>query len=162
MSVRLLWAQAPGRVIGRGNTLPWRLPEDLRRFRALTTGGTVLMGRATWDSLPPARRPLPDRVNLVLSRSGGFEAPGAEVVRDLAEALQRPGDLWVIGGGSVYRQALPAADELYVTELREPFEGDTFAPELDGRWGPADAEPADGWAESSTGLGYRFLVYRAA
>jgi dihydrofolate reductase len=162
MTVRLIWAQAPGGVIGAGNTLPWRLPEDLRRFRALTTGGTVVMGRTTWDSLPPAFRPLPDRVNVVLTRDGGFAAPGAEVVHDLAAALDRPGDVWVIGGGSVYRQALPLADELYVTELREPFAGDTFAPEVDGRWAAAETEPADGWSESGTGLGYRFRRYRPA
>jgi dihydrofolate reductase len=161
MTVRLLWAQAPGGVIGAGDTLPWRLPEDLRRFRALTTGGTVVMGRSTWESLPPAHRPLRDRVNVVLTRQPGFEAPGAEVVHDLAVALDRPGDVWVIGGGSVYAQALPFADELYVTEIREPFAGDTYAPALDGRWVPVGREPAEGWAESSTGLGYRYLTYHA-
>jgi dihydrofolate reductase len=161
MTVRLLWAQAAGGVIGAGNSLPWRLPEDQRRFRALTTGGTVVMGRATWESLPPAHRPLRDRVNVVLTRQPGFEAPGAQVVHDLAEALDRDGDVWVIGGGTVYAQAMPLADELHVTEVRERFDGDTYAPAVDGRWTLAEAEPAEGWAESATGLGYRYLTYKS-
>jgi dihydrofolate reductase len=81
-------------------------------------------------------------------------------VPDLAEALARAGDVWVIGGGSVYAQALPSADELYVTEVRETFAGDTYAPALSPRWSVVAAEPSTGWAESSSGLGYRYLVYR--
>ena len=117
MTVGLVWAQAANGVIGVDGGLPWQLPEDLARFKELTLGSTVVMGRATWESLPPAVRPLPGRRNVVLTRQPGWQAPGAVVARSLAEALDQPGDVWVIGGASVYREALPLADVVVVTEL---------------------------------------------
>ena len=148
----LVWAQSVNGVIGRGGTLPWHLPEDLKHFRALTTGTTVLMGRRTWESLPPRSRPLPGRRNLVLSRT---PQQGVETFPDLAQALAAAsGDRWVIGGAAVYRAALPFADRIVVTEIREPFEGDTHAPDV-GR--PPDS--VGEWLESSTGLHYRFLTW---
>ena len=159
MTVRLLWAQAAGGVIGAGNALPWRLPEDLRRFRALTAGGTVVMGRATWESLPPRFRPLPGRTNIVLTGRPGFAAPGAVVVHDLAAALAAGPDPWVIGGASVYAQALPSAQELYVTVIDKRFPGDAHAPGIDDRWVLRRQEPAGGCFTSTTGLRYQFLTY---
>ncbi|MCA1191300.1 MULTISPECIES: dihydrofolate reductase [unclassified Saccharopolyspora] len=150
--IGLVWAQSTTGVIGRDGTMPWHLPEDLKHFRTTTAGATVLMGRRTWESLPPRFRPLPGRRNLVLSRT---PQDGAETFPDLAAALAAPeGDVWVIGGAAVYRAALPLADRIVVTEIRERFDGDTVAPDV-GR--PPDS--TGDWQESSTGLHYRFLTW---
>ncbi len=135
--------------------MPWSLPEDLARFRELTSGGPVLMGRRTWDALPERFRPLPDRRNLVLTRDPAWAAPGAEAVHSLEEglaALDPRG--WVIGGGELYRAALPFADVLEVTEIDLDEPGDTFAPELDAASWAADRGP---WQRSRTGVRYRFV-----
>ncbi|WP_206784777.1 dihydrofolate reductase [Amycolatopsis sp. MtRt-6] len=150
--IGLVWAQAANGVIGRDGALPWHLPEDLKHFRTLTSGAAVLMGRRTWESLPPRFRPLPGRRNLVLSAT---LQDGVETFADLPAAVGAvDGDLWVIGGAAVYRAALPFADRIVVTELRESFEGDTHAPEV-GR----PPESVGEWLESSTGLHYRFLTW---
>jgi dihydrofolate reductase len=155
-----IWAQAANGVIGRDGRLPWHLPEDLRLFRATTLGTTVVMGRRTWESLPPAVRPLPGRANVVLTARAGWEAPGATVASSLGEAAATAaGDVWVIGGASVYAAALPLADVLVVTELADPFEGDTYAPRIGPGWVVTGGEmPA--WEVSSTGLGYRVVRYQ--
>ncbi|MEV8608450.1 dihydrofolate reductase [Amycolatopsis sp. NPDC051373] len=146
------WAQSSNGVIGRDGALPWHLPEDLKHFRTLTSGATVLMGRRTWESLPPRFRPLPGRRNLVLSRT---PQEGVETFPDLAQAFAAvSGDVWVMGGEAVYRAALPFADRIVVTEIQEHFEGDTYAPQV-GR--PPDS--AGEWQESSTGLHYRLLTW---
>jgi dihydrofolate reductase len=157
--VGLVWAQAANGVIGADGSLPWHLPEDLARFKALTLGSTVVMGRATWESLPASVRPLPGRHNVVLTRRPGWQAPGAEVCGSLAAALDRPGDVWVVGGASVYAEALPHADLVVVTELADAVEGDTFAPVLGSGWRVRDCDPADGWATSRTGLRYRVVSH---
>jgi dihydrofolate reductase len=161
--IGLVWAQSAHRVIGRDGTLPWRLPEDMAHFRELTTGATVIMGRRTWESLPERFRPLPGRVNIVLTSSPDWAADGATVAHSLPDALaQVDGDAWVIGGASVYAAALPLAERLEVTEVNDEFDGDVFAPEIGASWQLADTDPADGWHESSTGLRYRFCRYAPA
>lgn len=119
-------------VIGRDGELPWRLPTDLRRFRELTTGHPVVMGRKTFESLPPRFRPLPGRRNLVLSTNPAFSAAGAEVFSDLEQALEAcAGErCFVIGGGVVFTHALPVADRVYATEVDGLFEGDAVFPSL--------------------------------
>ena len=159
--IGLVWAQARGGVIGRDNTLPWHLPEDMAHFKALTTGHTVVMGRATWESLPASVRPLPGRVNVVLTRSASLRCEGAEVVRDLAAALDRPGEVWVIGGGSVYAAAEPFATRAVVTEVDLAVTGDTYAPPLGARWRVRSRSPDEGWATSRTGLRYRTTTWAA-
>ncbi|MEU7475873.1 dihydrofolate reductase [Lentzea sp. NPDC042327] len=150
--IGLIWAQAAGGVIGRDNAIPWHVPEDMKRFRELTTGAAVLMGRRTWESLPPRFRPLPGRRNIVLSRT---PQDGVETFADLGEALGAvDGDLWVIGGSAVYAAALPFADRVEVTEIREIFEGDTYAPAV-GR-GP---KTVGEWQLSTSGLHFRFLSF---
>jgi dihydrofolate reductase len=126
--VALVVAHSANRVIGRDGGLPWRLPSDLKRFRALTTGQTVVMGRRTYESLPDAFRPLPERRNVVLTSDPAYRADGAEVVGDLDAALVAP--CFVIGGGEVYAQALPRAQRVYATELEAEVDGDTFFPPL--------------------------------
>ena len=134
MKVSLLAAVARNGVIGRDGTGPWHLPEDLARFRELTTGHAVVMGRKTWDSLPDRFRPLPDRRNVVVTRSPDWAAQGAERAGSLREAFQRlEGEtrIFVIGGAEIYAAALPFADELLLTELDVEIAGDTSFPEWD-------------------------------
>jgi dihydrofolate reductase len=129
--VTLIAAVAANGVIGNGRDMLWRLPEDLRHLRAVTLGHPVLMGRATWDSLPERFRPLPGRRNLVLTRQAGWSAAGAEVVHSLDEALvlaHGAERLFVLGGGEVYALALPFADELLLTEIEREFDGTTRFP----------------------------------
>jgi len=129
--ISLVVAHSSNRVIGRDGGLPWHLPTDLRRFRELTTGGVVVMGRKTFESLPDAYRPLPDRRNLVISSNPGYAAAGAEVLPSLGAALERCGrDCFVIGGGATYAQALPHCRRVYATEIDGTCEGDTFFPAL--------------------------------
>lgn len=131
MSVALVAAMDRNRLIGNDNRLPWRLPADMRHFREVTLGHTVLMGRRTWESLGKA---LPDRRNLVLSR-GAPELEGAEQVSSLEQAIELDSagegdsELMVIGGAQVYRAALPVAQRLYLTFVGGEFSGDTWFPE---------------------------------
>ncbi|KQM60716.1 dihydrofolate reductase [Agreia sp. Leaf210] len=163
MSVALIWAEARGGVIGDGGTIPWHLPEDLAHFKEVTLGGTVVMGRRTWESLPERFRPLPGRRNVVLTRDRDFTADGADVAHSLDEILDAGGSdntsapVWVIGGGEIYSQALPRASRLEVTEVDLEVAGDTRAPAVDPAvWSPAEATD---WLESRTGIRYRFVSY---
>jgi len=163
LAVSLIAALARERVIGADNALPWHLPEDLARFRELTYGHSVLMGRKTWESLPEKFRPLPGRRNFVLSRDRDYIAPGAEVVASLPEALQKietespeKREVFVIGGEQIYRLALPFAQRLFLTEIDLAVSGDAFFPAI------ADAE----WYEiareqhlSKSGLAFAFVSY---
>ncbi|MBI2383316.1 MAG: dihydrofolate reductase [Gammaproteobacteria bacterium] len=121
-------------LIGRAGGLPWRLPDDLKHFKALTLGKTVLMGRKTWDSLG---RPLPQRENWVLTRDPAFRADGCRTFASADAALrahrERGGELMVIGGGEVYRQLLPAARRIHLTEVHGRFDGDAWFPALERR-----------------------------
>ncbi|MEA2219374.1 MAG: dihydrofolate reductase [Solirubrobacteraceae bacterium] len=133
--VSIVVALSSNRVIGCDGALPWRLPTDLRRFRELTTGHTVLMGRKTYESLPARFRPLPGRRNLVLSSDPTYRAEGAEVFDDLAAALGAcERECFVIGGGQIYAQALPLAGRVYATHVARDVAGDAHFPEL----APAD------------------------
>ena len=122
---------ARNRVIGRDNRLPWRLPEDLAYFKRVTLGHPVIMGRRTWESIG---RPLPGRLNIVVSRNPGYRAPGAVVVPSLDEAWRAAGDAdeaCVIGGTSLFEEALPVADRIHLTEVDAEVEGDTCFPDFD-------------------------------
>ena len=143
--VEILVARAANGVIGRDGRLPWHLPSDLRRFRELTTGHAVVMGRKTFESLPAAVRPLPERRNIVLTRNPGY-APGAgvETAGDLASALELcDGSCFVIGGEQVYAEALPLAERVHCTEVAAEPDGDAYFPPLpDEDWRPVEeSEP---------------------
>jgi dihydrofolate reductase len=159
VTVSLIWAQSANRVIGRDGALPWRIPEDMERFRSLTMGATVVMGRLTWESLPARFRPLPGRRNVVLTRTPGYDAPGAEVVGSLEEALASAEVVWVAGGAAVYAAALGVADVLEVTDVDLEVEGDVTAPLVDGSWHAVARDPAAGWHTSSSGLRYRWTTF---
>lgn len=152
----MVWAQSRDRVIGSNGALPWHLPEDMRRFRELTSGDTVVMGRLTWESLPERFRPLPGRRNIVLSRDPSYDAAGAEVLPSLTAALEAVPDAWVIGGAAVYREALPHAALVCITDVDVSVEGDVFAPELGSEWRETLRHPTDGWHTSSSGLRFRW------
>jgi dihydrofolate reductase len=154
----LIAAVARNGVIGRDGRLPWRLPEDLKRFKRLTLGNTVLMGRKTWDSLG---RPLPERDNWVLSRDPGFAPDGARLFRSLDQALAAPcrGELIVIGGAELYLQTLPLASRLELTEVEAEVEGDTHFPAFDPVEWPVIAETACP-ADERHALACRFVTRR--
>jgi len=152
--IALVVAHSANRVIGRDGGLPWHLPGDLARFRELTTGATVVMGRRTYESLPDRFRPLPHRRNVVLTSDPAYPAPGAEVVTELRDALA--GTCFVIGGGEVYAQALPHAGRVYATELEAEIDGDTRFPALpEAEWRCVER----GERREEDGHGYRFAVY---
>ena len=160
MTVGLIWAQSPSGVIGRAGGIPWRLPEDQARFKELTLGHTVVMGRLTWESLPTKVRPLPGRKNVVVTRQAGYMAERATVVGSLDEALTDD-ETWVIGGGEIYALALPAATRCEVTEVEVDLrreDDDVVAPVLDEAWAGVEGD----WMTSTSGLRYRFLSYQRA
>ncbi|KDE97894.1 dihydrofolate reductase [Mycolicibacterium aromaticivorans JS19b1 = JCM 16368] len=159
MSVGLIWAQSTSGVIGRDGGIPWRLPEDLARFKDLTMGHTVVMGRRTWESLPGSVRPLPGRNNVVLTRQADYMADGATVVGALDDVPDD--DMWVIGGSEVYHLALPVADRCEVTEVEIDLrvdDEDALAPGLDESWVGTSGD----WQTSTSGLRYRFHSYLRA
>ncbi len=150
MSVTLILAAADNGVIGKDGAIPWRISEDLKRFKALTLGKTVIMGRKTWDSLP--KKPLPERRNIVVTRQKGWRADGAETM-SLDEALGLP-DAMVIGGAEIYRTALARADRIELTQVHRAFDGDA-----------AFAFDRGGWKEiaredhaTPEGLAYSFIT----
>jgi dihydrofolate reductase len=161
MSLGLIWAQSTSGVIGRASGIPWRLPEDQARFKELTLGHTVVMGRLTWDSLPATVRPLPGRRNVVVTRQADFMADGATVVRSLDDALTHDDDTWVIGGGQIYALAVPLATRCEVTEVDVALSrevDDAVAPVLDEAWVGTEGD----WLTSASGLRYRFVSYLRA
>ncbi|MBA4328611.1 MAG: dihydrofolate reductase [Polaromonas sp.] len=156
--INLIYARAANGVIGKDGMMPWHLPEDLAHFKQLTHGCPVIMGRKTWDSLPPRFRPLPGRTNIVITRNASWQADGAQRVASLDEALAQAGnapEIWVIGGAQIYAQAEPLASRAEVTEIAQDFEGDAYAPTLGPDW-VADAREE---LVSATGLALSFVRY---
>ena len=157
-ALALIVAAAANGVIGRDGKLPWHLPDDLRHFREITTGHSVIMGRRTWQSLP---RPLPDRQNIVVSRQSDFTATGALVVRSLNDALaavECPEPAFCIGGGELYRAALPIARIAYVTEIAGDYVGDATFAKLDAaRWKETARESHA--ARDASQIDYAFVTY---
>jgi dihydrofolate reductase len=144
----MIWAEARDRVIGAGGGIPWQLPGEQAMFKERTMGATIVMGRATWESLP--RRPLPGRANVVLTRDLGFVAPGAAVAHSVDE-VPLSDDVWIIGGAAIYAAFLPKADHILRTRIDLEVAGDTRAPELDDSW---EVTGSSGWLTASNGLRY--------
>jgi dihydrofolate reductase len=159
LRIALIAAVAKNGVIGIDNRLPWRLPEDMKRFRALTLGHSVIMGRRTWESIG---RPLPERQNIVVTRAAANPPHGVEFARSLDEALERvrlPEPLFVIGGEALYREALPRADLMYLTEIQRDFDGDAWFPEFDrAGWRETSRERARALDEAGA-FAYHFAAY---
>jgi dihydrofolate reductase len=129
--ISLVYAQSRNGIIGDKGDLPWRLPSDLKRFKTVTLGKPVIMGRKTWDSLP--RKPLPGRPNIIITRQSNISAEGATVVKTIDDALKVAGpveEVCIIGGAEIYRSFLPRAHRIYLTEINLSVAGDTEAPTL--------------------------------
>ncbi|MDR3119647.1 MAG: dihydrofolate reductase [Mediterranea sp.] len=140
MAVSIIVAATENNMIGGNNQLPWRLPDDMKRFKAITTGHTVIMGRKTYDSMGKA---LPNRRNIIISRDAALKIEGCETANSLEDALRLSAnekEVFVIGGGQIYKQAWDKADKLYLTRVHTEKEGDTFIPEI----------RADEWIEESS------------
>ena len=158
MQLHLIFAKSQNGVIGKNNTLPWHLPEDMAHFKRVTMGCPVIMGRKTWDSLPERFRPLPGRINIVVSRQHGWNEKGSYPMSSLREALlycEQFQHVWVIGGADLYAQALPFANSAVVTEINADYDGDAFAPEIGEPW----LETARETHISVTGLRFSFVTY---
>lgn len=158
MKLHLIFARAANGVIGQNNTLPWHLPEDLAHFKRTTLGCPVIMGRKTWDSLPPKFRPLPGRLNVVVTRQADWHAAGALCAHSLPEAMTLcplESDAWVIGGAEIYAQALPLASTAVVTEIDVDYEGDAYAPQFGPEW----RETAREKKVATSGLSFSFVTY---
>jgi dihydrofolate reductase len=145
--IALVVAVARNGVIGRDGRLPWRVPGELKRFKELTMGKPVIMGRKTWESLP--NKPLPGRHNIVVTRQADYKAPGADVAGSVAEALEVTGDapeICIIGGAEIYERSLPLASRIYLSEIPLEPEGDAHFPRLDmAAWRETGREPHEGY-----------------
>lgn len=158
----MIWAQSTTGVIGGEGDIPWHIPGEQRRFKELTLGGTVIMGRKTWESLPERVRPLTGRDNVVLTRAAEFTAPGARIAHSLDEALDVADpsrQAWCIGGSQLYAQLIGVASRLEVTEVDVDVAGDAYAPPIDESWRAETADAGTDWHTSPAGVRYRFTRY---
>ena len=159
-AVALVLAMADNGVIGDRGRIPWRIPEDMRRFKALTIGKPCIMGRKTWESLP--KKPLAGRTNIVVTREAGFAADGAVIAHSFDEALavaarENPSETMIIGGVAIYEAALPRADIVHLTEVHGDFEGEArLAPFDRDVWIETDREEH----ATSTGIAYSYVTLR--
>lgn len=176
--IKLILARSLNNVIGADGTLPWHLPEDLKRFKELTTGHIVVMGRKTWESLPATVKPLSNRTNVVITSDHDSLNPKPHSAYSLPKddqakavegvlasiAMHGPGkDIWIIGGNQTYNTFLPYVDEIYETVVAIEPEGDTFGidPTADLTKFQKTVSPlaTPGWATAANGMGYRFNIY---
>ena len=140
--INIVVAKASNNVIGAKNDLIWHLPNDLKHFKSITSGHPIIMGRKTFESLG---RPLPNRTNIVVTRDQNWNAEGIEIVSSLSKAIEVAktiaDDIFVIGGGNIYKQAMEFTDILYITEVHHEFDGDTYFPEIDNdEWEEVERE----------------------
>lgn len=159
MKLHLIYARARNGVIGKDNQMPWHLPEDLAHFKRVTLGQPVIMGRKTWDSLPARFRPLPGRLNIVITRQSDWHAEGALRAGSINDAMRLCGDVpdaWIMGGAEIYRQAEPLASTAVVTEIDADFEGDALAPALGSDWQEVRREAQT----AANGLDFAFVTYQ--
>jgi dihydrofolate reductase len=159
MKLHLIYARARNGVIGKDNQMPWHLPEDLAHFKRVTLGQPVIMGRKTWESLPAKFRPLPSRLNIVITRQTDWQAKGALRATSIEDAMrlcEGVSDAWIIGGAEIYRQAEPLASSAVVTEIDQDFEGDAYAPTLGKGWTESQREHH----VAANGLPFSFVTYQ--
>ena len=158
-TISLIVAMTENRVIGRDGDMPWRLSSDLKRFKRITMGHHILMGRKTYDSIG---RPLPGRTTVVISRAATYDDPQIRVARSLDEAIQISGadeEIFITGGAQIYELALPQVDRIYLTRIHCELEGDTFFPEVDlEKWELIEQEKHT--ADEKNNFDYSFLTYQ--
>jgi dihydrofolate reductase len=161
--ISLIAAVSTNGVIGRDGTLPWRLPADLKYFRQVTSGHTIVMGRKNYEDIG---RPLPERNNIILSRRPGFSAPGCTVVHTLDDAIacaRDDSEVFFIGGAEVYRQMLPRADRLYLTRVQASVKGDTYFPDFDeNEWELIRSDPREADEANPYALSFDILERRSS
>jgi len=157
VKVTLVVAVSSNWVIGQNNKLLWHLPNDLRHFKNITTGGTIIMGRKTFESIG---KPLPNRVTIVISTQKDFDAKGAIVVNSLELALEKckhKDEVFIVGGGEIYKVALPIAQQIYLTQVQQSFDGDTYFPEIDfSQWVVTKSESFD--VDDKHPFAYKFIT----
>ena len=159
MKLHLIYARARNGTIGKDGQMPWHLPEDLAHFKRITLGQPVIMGRKTWDSLPARFRPLPGRLNIVITRQSDWQAEDALRASSIEDAMRLCGDVpdaWIMGGAEIYRQAEPLASTAVVTEIDADFEGDAFAPVLGAGWIEVQRESH----VAANGLPFSFVTFQ--
>ena len=146
--VSLIVAKSENNIIGNKGRIPWHIPNDLKRFKELTTNNVVIMGRKTFESLPKEFRPLPNRVNIILSRDKNHIIDCWMVVDDLKKAIRKAGsdkEIFIIGGGEIYKEGFKYADKIYLTEVDGEFEGDTYFPNIGRSWKEVKREEKEGY-----------------
>ena len=162
MKISLIVAMASNRVIGNNNVMPWHLSADLKKFKQITMGSPILMGRKTFESIG---RPLPGRINIILTRNPEYQQDGCLVVNDIETAIKKgcenAGEIFVIGGADLYDAMLPVADALYLTIINKAFEGDTFFPDIDlNEWLEVERETIHDDPDAK--FSYSFLKFEKA
>lgn len=158
MKITLVAAIASNNVIGKENSLPWNIPEDLKRFKQMTSGHTILMGRKTFDSIG---RPLPNRQNIVMTKDENFEREGIKVINDFDEALElikeSKEDVFVIGGSKIYELFEPVANSLAITRILKDFEGDAFFPDIN--WELWQIEKEENFFDEKSNIECKLIEY---
>ncbi|MGR8998048.1 MAG: dihydrofolate reductase [Gammaproteobacteria bacterium] len=162
MKIILIVAMASNRVIGNNNVMPWHLSADLKKFKQITMGSPILMGRKTFESIG---RPLPGRTNIILSRNSEYRQDGCLVFNDIEKAIKKgcesSGEIFVIGGADLYEAMLPIADALYITIINREFQGDAFFPDIDmNEW--SEVEREDIYDDPDAAFSYSFLKLEKA
>lgn len=163
MKISLIAALSQNRVIGKNNDLPWRLPDDMKYFMETTSGHHVIMGRKNYDSLPEKFKPLPNRINIVVTRQRDFKAAGCEIVHSIEEGVEigrkaEERELFIIGGAEIYKASLAVADRLYLTEIEAIIEGDTYFPEINpSEWSEVSRKRHE--ADQKHKHAFDFVVY---
>ena len=165
----MVWAQSLNGVIGLDGGMPWDVPEDLQHFKQVTMGEVLVMGRRTWSSFPKSVRPLPGRTSIVVSKTfsadpsdPNLQHDDVHVVKDLDNGLELAAQLktspiiWVVGGGTLYDQAIDVTTVIERSLFNLNVDGDTYAPELDGSWKLSEQDPVNGWHTSKSSVEYRF------
>lgn len=153
--ISIIVATSKNRVIGNNNSLIWKLPSDLKRFKQITTDNTIVMGRKTYESIG---KPLPNRRNIIITRDTNYLVDNCEIVNSLEEALMLcNNDCFIIGGGEIYKQSIDIADKIYLTLVQEDFEGDTYFPEIGKEWTKVFREDYEG--DEKNEHKYSFIDY---
>lgn len=155
--ISIIVAADENNVIGKDNDLIWHLPDDLKHFKKLTTGHTIIMGRKTYESIG---RPLPDRISIIVTRDRNFEAEGCLIVHSLEDALNKVSvdqDAFIIGGEQIYGSGLPFTDRIYLTRVHHTFDGDRVFPELDENW--RETERNQHGTDEKHAYPFTFLTY---
>lgn len=158
-TISIIAAMASNRVIGINNTLPWHIPADLKHFKKLTMGHTMIMGRKTFESIG---KPLPGRETLIISRQPDYAIPGCQTCQSLEQALSicaGKSDIFIVGGADIYQQMLPQADRLFITEVQQDFDGDVRFPEIDpDQW--REVQRIEQQQQTPQALNYHFVTYQ--